>query len=661
MGARESTARGGEEGEAVVDYYKILEVAEDATADEIKVSTHSIGVDLQLNSIEQKSFRRLALIHHPDKNHDNQEEATKKFATLQQAYEVLSDEQERAWYDSHKTSLVPEADGDAVFEDIRSGKAPPRTRDRGLTARHLARFFDVSIYKGYGDDDNSFFTIYRNLFDRLASEENMLNPYMEYPSFGYSTWPFTTEMKKRTGADGAAREFYSVWQTLSPRRSSAGRTNGARQTPPIGGAMEKENKTAREDARREYNDIVRSLVKFIRRRDPRFQRQQKELDEIAKSKATASNSNSTPTPPAAPAAEYVEQEWQKVDPKAHGHADLDWGVAENENDEEWECVACGKSFRTEAAWDSHERSKKHLKAIEQLRRDMEMDDEALELQGEEGSDGEEPPLSDEDDQEDSVEAPVIETDGEVEPELEGEGKVDEDGVSEEEDDQRDSWDCAACNKSFKSKAAWESHERNKAHQKAMREHLKAQRSRTSSAKPSKASTPRPQSPDPSWMAAVADEAPATAKPRSKKAKGRAPPQPELDDEDDGMPLSKTERKARRKAKLAEFSETQSQGPSQVTSGISTPQRPMQEEQENGTVPENSADPQIPEIAGISKKAKRKEKEKAKSAASESFQCNVCRESFPSKTKLFNHINEEGHAAAVPEKGGGKKATKGKRR
>ena len=41
MGARGSTGRGGQDaeqgGEAIVDYYKILEVAEDATQDEIKV------------------------------------------------------------------------------------------------------------------------------------------------------------------------------------------------------------------------------------------------------------------------------------------------------------------------------------------------------------------------------------------------------------------------------------------------------------------------------------------------------------------------------------------------------------------------------------------------------------------------------------------------
>lgn len=42
-------------------------------------------------------------------------------------------------------------------------------------------------------------------------------------------------------------------------------------------------------------------------------------------------------------------------------------------------MACGKSFRSEAAWDSHERSKKHLKAVEALRRQMEKEQAELGL------------------------------------------------------------------------------------------------------------------------------------------------------------------------------------------------------------------------------------------------------------------------------------------
>jgi DnaJ family protein A protein 5 len=75
---------------------------------------------------------------------------------------------------------------------------------------------------------------------------------------------------------------------------------------------------------------------------------------------------------------YVEQEWQKVESNAL-HRDLDWAVAEGEDLEEWECVACRKTFRSEAAWDSHERSKKHTKEVERLRKEMQEDDKELDL------------------------------------------------------------------------------------------------------------------------------------------------------------------------------------------------------------------------------------------------------------------------------------------
>lgn len=75
---------------------------------------------------------------------------------------------------------------------------------------------------------------------------------------------------------------------------------------------------------------------------------------------------------------------------------MEWAAAEGGDDpEEWECVACGKIFRSEAAWDSHERSKKHMKAVERLRSEMEEDEEEFGL-GEwevqnDGEDGDDKP------------------------------------------------------------------------------------------------------------------------------------------------------------------------------------------------------------------------------------------------------------------------------
>ena len=53
------------------DYYEVLGIAKDATADEIK-----------------KAYRKLAIKYHPDKNPGNKE-AEEKFKEIAEAYEVL--------------------------------------------------------------------------------------------------------------------------------------------------------------------------------------------------------------------------------------------------------------------------------------------------------------------------------------------------------------------------------------------------------------------------------------------------------------------------------------------------------------------------------------------------------------------------------------------
>lgn len=73
-----------------------------------------------------------------------------------------------------------------------------------------------------------------------------------------------------------------------------------------------------------------------------------------------------------------------------GEEDRDEDDDEAGEDEEGEalfdCVACDKIFQSAAAWDNHERSKKHKQAVKKLQREMQLDDEQFGL--EEGIDGE---------------------------------------------------------------------------------------------------------------------------------------------------------------------------------------------------------------------------------------------------------------------------------
>lgn len=64
------------------DYYEVLGLSRDASSEDIK-----------------KAFRKLAMQYHPDRNHDAS--ASEKFKEINEAYEVLSDEDKRAAYDRY--------------------------------------------------------------------------------------------------------------------------------------------------------------------------------------------------------------------------------------------------------------------------------------------------------------------------------------------------------------------------------------------------------------------------------------------------------------------------------------------------------------------------------------------------------------------------------
>lgn len=66
------------------DYYDVLGLSKTASETDIK-----------------KSYRKLALKWHPDKNQDCKEKASKMFKELGEAYSILSDKDKRAAYDRY--------------------------------------------------------------------------------------------------------------------------------------------------------------------------------------------------------------------------------------------------------------------------------------------------------------------------------------------------------------------------------------------------------------------------------------------------------------------------------------------------------------------------------------------------------------------------------
>lgn len=82
------------------DYYEILEISKDASADEIK-----------------KAYRKMALKYHPDRNPDDKN-AEEKFKEAAEAYEVLSDPDKKARYDRFGHAGMGGNQGFSGMDDI---------------------------------------------------------------------------------------------------------------------------------------------------------------------------------------------------------------------------------------------------------------------------------------------------------------------------------------------------------------------------------------------------------------------------------------------------------------------------------------------------------------------------------------------------------------
>ncbi|MBN3274847.1 DJC21 protein, partial [Polyodon spathula] len=324
-----------------------------------------------------------------DKNLDNAEEAAEQFKLIQAAYEVLSDPQERAWYDNHREALL-------------KGGVSGEYEDDSVD---LLQFFTVTCYSGYGDDDEGFYSVYRNLFETIVNEEQENSKEEEeFPTFGDS----------QSDYDTVVHLFYAYWQSFCTRKNFAWKEEyDTRQASNRWEkrAMEKENKKTREKARKERNELVRQLVAFIRKRDKRVQEHRKlvEQQNAEKAKKIEEFRRQQKLNQAKLAENYKEQSWaamsdlEKELQQMEARYEKEFGDRSEDEDEDeglevgeepgenaadgaeelveyyddLYCPACNKSFKTDKAMKNHEKSKKHREMVALLRQHLEEEEEAL--------------------------------------------------------------------------------------------------------------------------------------------------------------------------------------------------------------------------------------------------------------------------------------------
>lgn len=364
MGAQQSSHEGtgahnAHDGSATARktcYYDVLQVDRSAPDSEIR-----------------KAYKKKALELHPDRNFNDVENATKKFAEVQTAYEILSDPQERAWYDSHRDAILR---GDAESDD-----APPEHYNVRLTTTEeimtLMGRFNRSV--PFNDTPNGFFGILDITFGQLATEEEAACQWegvapVEYPPFGSSDDDY----------DLVAKPFYNAWSGFATKKSFSWKEKWRLSDAPdrrVRRLMEKENKKMRDDAIRDFNDAVRSLVAFVKKRDPRYvpntqseAERQKVLRDSATAQAERARAANRQKLSEASVAEWAQSR------EDHDEYNDEFATSEEESEvEHFECVVCNKTFKSEKQYEAHEKSKKHVKAVQQLRRQMKRDNQALDL------------------------------------------------------------------------------------------------------------------------------------------------------------------------------------------------------------------------------------------------------------------------------------------
>lgn len=195
----------------------------------------------------------------------------------------------------------------------------------------------------------------------------------EAPNFGTSTSDYES-----------IKRFYNYWQNFSTRRQFYWKDLYKVTEAPhrqIRRLMEKENKKERDKAKREYNECVRKLVMFVKKRDLRLMEYLKEIqNEKMIQEAKRKEEMLLKKQKKKEALELAKKEAEKrledldlsqydedliMDEKHKKKANL-----LDEESLEFYCPACKKKFKSEKQWENHEKSKKHLNMVSKMKLEL---------------------------------------------------------------------------------------------------------------------------------------------------------------------------------------------------------------------------------------------------------------------------------------------------
>eukprot|EP00210_Caulerpa_lentillifera_P000372 g365.t1 len=316
-------------------FYEVLELPQDADDDAIK-----------------RAYRLQALKWHPDKNPTP--EAEDRFKEISNAFEVLSDVHERAWYDSHRESIL---NSDTLHQTggVSSGPGSGNLPD-------LYPYFTSSCFSGHHSGPKGFYSVYGGVFNQIGVRE--------VESGGKLGIEFGTE----ESSSSEITQFYTYWSAFTTSIEFAFVDEFNLASAPnrkVRRAMEDQNLKKRKSAKREYIETVRQLVSFVKKRDLRILRIKKqEAEKRAQIKAKEELRR--------------KEEQQERQRKATEYRDAEWIVRSEIVDEEddrseesvrnelW-CVICDKVFKSERALENHQKSKKHRENVANLQKEIELE------------------------------------------------------------------------------------------------------------------------------------------------------------------------------------------------------------------------------------------------------------------------------------------------